>query len=621
MTIHFRTRRTSVLVFPFVAFAHLTTAQIAAAQSTTNQAAQDRDTIIVTGTRFEMPLDQVGRSVSVINKQEIERRQQRFLYDALNTTPGIQVTQSGSFGALASISLRGLPSNQTLVVQDGVVLNNPSSFGNTFDFANFDTAVIERIEVLRGAQSTLYGSDAIGGVINIVTKDGRDGFGGEAFLEGGSFGTYRGAASLLGGNDIASGRLTLSGVRTNGFSSADEANGNVEDDGFENVSISSKARLAPTDNLSVEFVAQYQDSENEFDSFTTVPVDGDEIGESEELSIAGFVTHQSFDGRLENQISISFLRNNRVNRTNGLPTFDALGTRISYEYQGTAKLTDWISVIAGAEYDHQESEVVVGFGGNQEIETISGFGLLQIQPVTFVTLNAGIRHDASSEFSDETTFSISTAIAVPQTGTIFRGSFAEGFRAPTAGELGFNPTLFAEFSDGWDIGVEQPLFDGRARFTATYFNQNIDDLIAFDLAAFTFVNVQEYSTKGVEIALDAYINDWLSVAASYTYTDAVNLSTSIAAGNQPNDKFSIELAMQPTDKLSISVGGTYNGEELDGATVLDDFFVLSLRGAYAISDQFTVFARVENATDADYQDNFGYGTAPASVFGGVKARF
>ena len=187
--------------------------------------------------------------------------------------------------------------------------------------------------------------------------------------------------------------------------------------------------------------------------------------------------------------------------------------------------------------------------------------------------------------------------------------------------MGFNPTLFAEFSDGWDVGIEQPLFDGLARITATYFNQNIDDLIAFDLAAFTFVNVQEFSTQGVEIALDAYINEWLSIAASYTYTDAVNLSTTLAAGNQPNDKVSIELAMQPTDRLSLSAGGVYNGAETDGAVVLDDFFVLSLRASYAVSDHFDMFARVENATDADYQDNFGYGTAPASVFGGIRARF
>lgn len=603
--------KAAILAAPLLTFVHP-----AAAEET-----EDRDTIIVTGTRFETPLDQIGRSVSVINAEEIEIRQQRFLYDAINNLPGVQVIRSGSFGALSSVSLRGLPSSQTLVVQDGVVLNNPSSFGNSFNFANVDTAVIERVEVLRGAQSTLYGSDAIGGVVNIITKDGRDGFGGEAFVEGGSFGTFRGAASLLGGDDQISGRLTISGVTTRGFSSADEANGNTEDDGYENFTISSKSRFAPSDNLTFDLVAQYQDSENEFDGFASGPVDGDEVGENEEVSIAGFATHTAFDSILENRLSITYLRNDRLNLTNGAPSFDALGTRISYEYQATINPADWVSVIAGAEYDKQESQIAVGFGGNQEIDTYSGFGLVQFQPVSFVTLNAGVRHDASSDFSNETTFSVSAAVEIPQTKTILRGSYAEGFRAPTAGELSFNPSLFAEFSDGWDIGLEQPLFDGRMRLSATYFDQQIDDLIAFDLAAFTFVNIQMFSTKGVEVALDAIVTDWLTIAASYTYTDAINLSTNIAAGNQPDDRFSVEVTARPHGRLTLSASVAYNGEEFSGATILDDFILVNIRAAYSVSDQLELFARVENATDAEYQDNFGFGTAPASVFGGVRVRF
>ncbi|MEL6363129.1 MAG: TonB-dependent receptor [Pseudomonadota bacterium] len=615
-----------------VLFAPAATAQDASAASEPIDVTDDRsdgeddgrlDTIIVTGTRFETPLDQVGRSVSVLTSEEIELRQQRFVFDALNAVPGVQIIRSGSFGALSSVSLRGLPSDQTLVVQDGVVLNNPASFGNGFNFANFDTADIERIEVLRGAQSTLYGSDAIGGVINIVTKDGREGFGADAFIEGGSFGTFRGAASVLGGNDIASGRVTVSGITTRGFSSADEANGNTEDDGFDNFTISSKGRFQPLENLVFDGIVRYQDSENEFDGFdfATGAADADEVGETQELSVAGFATNTLLDGKVENRFSVTYLLNDQVNLSDGVPSFDAEGTRVSAEYQGTVRPADWITVIAGAEYDVQESQVAVGFGGNQEIETISGFGLVQFQPLSFVTLNAGVRHDASPDFSDETTFSVSGVIEIPQTGTLLRGSYAEGFRAPTAGEFSFNPDLFAEFSDGWDIGLEQPLLDGRARFTVTYFDQAIDDLIAFDLAAFTFVNIQEFTSEGVEVALDARVTDWLTVNAAYTHTDALNLSTEIAAGNQPDDRFTVEFSAEPTDRLSLSLGITYNGEEEDGANILDDFVLVNLRGAYALTDKLELFARIENLNDANYQDNFGFGTAPLSGFGGVRARF
>ncbi len=580
------------------------------------------DTITVTGMRLPTPLDQVGRSVNVLTGEEIQLRQQRFLFDALAAIPGVQVVRTGSFGSAASVSIRGLDSDQTLVVQDGVVINNPASFGNGFNFANFDAGDVERVEVIRGAQSTLYGSDAIGGVINIVTKDGREGFGGDAFFEGGSFDTIRGGASLYGGNDTASGRISFSGVTTNGFSSADEANGNVEDDSFDNVTLSTKGRFQPVVSLLFEVVARYQDSENEFDSFAGGrPVDGDEIGQTEELTVAGFATHTALEGALQNRFAITYLRNDQLNVTDGAPSFDALGTRISYEYQGTVKPVAWAALVAGAEYDVQESEVTVGFGGNQQIKTTSGFGLLQLTPKDNIALNAGVRHDSSDEFGSETTFSVSGAYTLPQTGTILRGSFSEGFRAPTAGELGFNPDLFPEFSNGWDIGLEQPISDGRARVTATYFDQQIDDLIAFDLAAFTFVNIQEFESKGVEVALDADLYAWLSFRSAYTYVDATNVTTTNAALNQPKHRFNVELAARATDRLTLSLGVNYNGTELDGGNTLDSFTLVSVRGQYALNDTLELFARVENATDIDYQDNFGYGTAPISAFGGVRARF
>lgn len=600
----------------------LTLGAIAAFCTLPVSAQETEDTIIVTGTRFATPLDQVGRSVSVVTAEDIKERQQNFIYDAISTTPGVQVVRSGSFGALSSVSLRGLPSAQTLVVQDGIVLNDPSSFNNAFNFANFDTGDVERIEVLRGAQSTLYGSDAIGGVVNIITKDGRDGFGGEAFVEGGSFGTFRGGASLLGGNETASGRFTINGVTTSGFSTADEANGNTEDDGYDNITLSSKGRFAPTENIEFNVIARYQDSRSEFDDFGAQPIDGDGVAETEQLSLAGVATHTSFGGSVKNRVTISYLRTDALNMENGAVSFDALGDRVSYEYQGTFTPTEGVSVIAGAEYDQQKSEVTVGFGSSQEIETTSGFGLVQLQPVSFITLNAGVRYDSSSDFGNETTFTASTAIRIPQTGAVLRGSYSEGFRAPTAGELGFNPDLFAEFSDGWDIGIEQPFGNGRASISVTYFDQHIDDLIAFNLADLNFVNIQEFATKGIEIAATADVTNWLSISGAYTYIDAFNVSTTIAAGGQPDHRFNAQLAFRPSERLSFSTGINFNGREtFFGGVTLNSFTLVNVRGAYELTDKFEVFARIENVTDAEYQDNAGYGTAPLSAFGGVRARF
>lgn len=591
----------------------------AGAQERGAQDREEKDEVIVTGARFATPIDQVGRSVSVITAEEIDLRQQRFVFDALNAAPGVQVIRSGSFGALSSVSLRGLPSGQTLAVQDGVVLNDPSSFNNAFNFANFDTGDIERIEVLRGAQSTLYGSDAIGGVVNIVTKDGREGFGGEAYAEGGSFGTFRGSASVRGGGETASGRFTVSGVTTDGFSTADEANGNTEDDGFKNLTLSSKARLAPTDSLEFSLVARYQDSRTEFDNFS---VDGDGVADTKALTVAGFATHRSFGGAVENRVSVAYLRNDRFDTNFGAVSFDGVGERTSYEYQGTFVPAAWVSVIAGAEYDVQDSQVDTGFGASREIRTASGFGLVQLQPLEFVTLNAGVRHDASSEFGNETTFSVSGAVRVPLTGGVLRGSYAEGFRAPAAAELSQNPDLFAEFSAGWDIGFEQPFWNERASVSVTYFDQRIDDLIGFDPISFRPFNIEEFASEGIEVAVDAELAGWLSFSGAYTYTDALNLSQSEAAFGQPDHRFHAELAFRPADRFAFSTGVTFNGREtFFGGASLDSFTLVNLRGEYALSDRFDLFARIENVTDAEYQDNPGFGTAPLSAYGGVRARF
>lgn len=601
----------------------LAVASLAPVTALSQQATEsDIESLIVTGTRIPTPIDQEGRSVSIVTAKDIEIRQQRFVYEALQSVPGVQVTRSGSFGALASISVRGLESDQTLVVQDGIILNNPGTFGNTFNFANLDTSEIERIEVIRGAQSTLYGSDAIGGVINIVTKDGAEGFGANGFIEGGSFGTFRGAGTVRGGSKKLSGRLTISGVTTQGFSSADEANGNTEDDGFKNVTVSAKGRYRPLDTLTIDAVINYQDSENEFDSFSfSGPIDGDEIGQSEDLTIGGFATLETLSGKLSHRASITYIRSDRVNSLDGIPSFDSLGTRISYEYQGTAKFGEQLTLVFGAEYDEQEATTTVGFGGNQKIKTTSGYGLLQATPHERVTLTAGIRHDSSSDFGSETTFNGAAAIEIPVIETLLRGSYSQGFRAPTAGELGFNPTLFAEFSKGWDIGLERAFLDNRVRLSVTYFDQKIDDLIAFDLAAFTFVNIQEYASSGVELSAYLQLHETISVNLSYTYLDAFNVSTTVAAGNQPKNRFNADITWQPSSKLSLSASVLFNGKEPTSRGTLDSYTLISLRGEYALSDQFDVTLRIENATDADYQDNAGYGTAPLSVFGGLRARF
>lgn len=580
-----------------------------------------RDVIIVTATRIPTELKEVGRSVAVVTAEDIEVGQYHFVYDAISGTPGVQITRSGSFGATASLSVRGLAGDQTLVVQDGIVLNNPSLFGNSFDFANLDASDIEQIEILRGAQSTLYGPDAIGGVVNIVTKSGAEGFGANGYVEGGSFGTVRGAATVRGGVDDFSGRLTFSGMRTNGYSSAERRNGNPERDGYDNISISSKVRYAPHDAVELQAVAKYQDSNNEFDSFTSMPIDGAEDGDTEQITIAASARFDLFDGVLNNQFLLTYLQSDMEFATGDIITFDTRGERISYEYQGILQLLDEAELAFGAEYEEQESATIVGFGANKVIDSTSGFGLLQVRPVEGLTLSAGVRHDANSDYANQTTFSLSGALELFDGDTILRSSFSEGFKAPSVGELGFNSDLSPEISEGWDVGLEHVMFDDRIKVQVTYFEQNVQDLIAFDLSLFNFLNVQEFDTSGVEVSAFFQICDKLQLNTNYTYLDAFNVSTTLASGNQPANSFGAEVLYQPTPRLTLSASVLHNGQEPSGAVVLDRYTTVAARVQYQINDTVEVFGRVENATDKFYQDNNGYGTAPVSGYGGVRVRF
>lgn len=582
---------------------------------------KDIDNLIVTGTRIAVPVSQAGRSISVITAEDIALRQDRFVFDALQSVPGIQVTRSGSLGALSSVSIRGLGSSQTLVVQDGIVINNPATFDNGFNFANFDTSDIERIEVIRGAQSTLYGSDAIGGVINIVTKDGTGGLGGSAYAEGGAFATARGAATVRGGNQRLSGRATIAGTRSNGYSAADKANGNTEKDGYETISLSAKGRLKAAETLQFDGVLRYQDSESDFDSFTFQPVDGDAVAHSKELTLGGFATLVTLGGQLDHRVSATYSRTKLRDEEDGLASFDSEGSRIAYEYQATLKPIDQVTLVAGAEYDVQQAKTFTGFGGNQKIKTTSGYGLLQLAPIDGVTLNMGLRHDSSGDFGSETTFSGAGAVQLPVVGVTLRGSYSEGFRAPTAAELGFNPDLFAEFAKGWDIGMARGFWDDRMQLSVTYFSQRLRDRIAFDLSAFTFINIQQFKTSGIEAAAGLRLLDNLSLELAYTYLDAFNITTSTTAGNQPDHRLNADIVWRPSKALTLSAGVLHNGKEESFAATLDSFTLLTLRAEYALAANWDVFGRVENATDAQYQDNAGFGTAPLSAYAGVRTRF
>lgn len=577
-------------------------------------AAEQAPEIVVTATRTEIATSQVGSSISVLTAEEIEERQYAFTVDAVRSLPGVIINQNGPFGGSATIRIRGASSDQTLVLVDGVVVNDPSSPGAGFNFANLDPNDIERIELLRGPQSTLYGSQAIGGVVNIITKRASEPFAYSAFLEAGSYNTLRSGGTVSGIQGQTDYSLSLSGVRTNGISKADENDGNIEEDGYKNYTVSGNVGHNVTENLRAEGTIRYSDSRNEFDASGGIGGDGDRVGHTRELQTTASLHLSTFSGQLENSLTASYAMVDRDNETNGARSFGNTGLRTAFEYIGEITTSDTWNAIVGLKTEDTEIR------GSSSIRTDSVFGQVQLLPIEDLSLIGGVRHDDHETAGGVTTFRFTGAYALPETGTVFRASWGEGFKSPSPFQLSVTPTLSPEESRGWDAGIEQEFLDGAASVQINYFDQEVENQIGFLFGPFRYVNIDQVETEGWEVIASARPADWIDLSANFTHQSAIDVSTGSQLIRTPANIANLNVTTYPTEQLSIGGSLTWNDDETDTAGLVQDWFRVDLRSSYQLNDQVELFGRVENLLDEQYQDILGYGTPGVSGFFGVRIK-
>ncbi|HBN93127.1 MULTISPECIES: TonB-dependent receptor plug domain-containing protein, partial [unclassified Hyphomonas] len=483
------------------------------------------DTIIVNGSRLDQTMTEIGSSVSVITRDDLEELGVDFALDAIATAPGVTVNQNGAFGGNASVRIRGASNDQTLVLIDGVPVNDPTGTGGGYNFAYLDTDTIERIEVLKGPQSTLWGSDAIGGVVSITTKRPTEGLSGTVFGEYGSFNTLRGGASISNANEIGDFRLAATGLTTDGISKADEANGNSEDDGYDSQTVSAKGGLNLPASVRLETSLMWSDAESEYDSYAFGAqgsvADGDEVTNSETLS--GNITLKAplFDGRLENLVQIGYADIERENTSNGVQSYFTEGDRVLFRYQGTFAINDTNTLAFGTEREETSAN-------EQESSIDSLFALYEFKPVDSLTLTGGIRVDDHETFGSETTGRVAAAWTATDQLT-FKASWGQGFKAPSifqstyictfCGLTAPNTNLKAETSEAYDIGVQWQSADERIVLGATLFDQETENMIDFSYTA-GYDNIALVDSQGGELTGAYAINNWLGIAASYTFIDS-----------------------------------------------------------------------------------------------------
>jgi vitamin B12 transporter len=583
--------------------------------------------MIITATRTPQPMARIGSSVSAVDTGDIERRQAVFAHDVLATLPGVVVNQNGPLGGTATVRIRGMLSEQTLVLIDGVTVNDPASPGSGFNFAHLDLNDVERVEVLRGSQSTLYGSDAIGGVINIITKRGGPGVHLNGYAEGGSFATFRGGATLKGASGGFDYRLSLSGITSDGISRADKRDGNTEKDGYEAATLSGNVGYAFNDMFRLEGNVRYSDSTAETDSYGDITgvADGDEESKAKELNAhsRGIIT--LFDGKFENIVTLSHMKIDRENFLDGVSNYGGVGKRDAVEYQGNVRFMDEVTLTFGAK--HEETRIRTATE-NADVTIKSLYAQVQVLPLNALSLVGGVRADDHETFGTATTARFTAAYQIEEIGTTLRGSWGEGFKAPTPFQLTFfccgapgpNINLQPEESRGWDMGIEQALWNERGSLSLTYYRQTSKNLIGF---AFPdgYVNINRARSKGVEASLRLAVTPWAQVQASYTRTLAIDRATGMQFNLIPKDEGSVVVDFVVTERFGVAVEGRYTGKKQDTYGIVDDWVRADVRVRYKLNDTVELYGRVENLFDKHYQETFGYGTPGISAYGGVRAAF
>ncbi len=603
--------------------------------------------VVVSATRIEIPVREAGSSVTVISGSQIEEQQKPTVPDVLRTVPGLDVVKRQ--GA-TSVFMRGAKSEHTLVLIDGIEMNDPISPGRAFDFSYLTVDNIERIEVIRGPQSTLYGSDAIGGVINIITKKGKGSPSGFVSAEAGSFHTFRERAGISGGNSFANYSLGISRLDTEGISAADRDDGNHEDDGLENTTVSGRVGLTPGESFGLDVILRWIDAEADIDN--SGGPGGDDPNYTTETQQLYFRSQASLlllDDLWEQKLGFSLTDYSRegqndtdADHPDDLSRDSYDGKIVKFDWQHDLYLHETNTLTLGAETEAEKgrsdyySQSIYGpYSSTFDEETArtSSFYLqdrITLRDSLFTTL--GVRVDDHNRFGTETTYRITTAYCINQSGTTIKGSYGTGFKAPTLYQLYSaygDETLDPEESTGWDVGVEQTLFGERLKLSATYFSNDFDDLIDYDTGLWKYVNVAEALSHGIELVATLMPTDDLTIRAGYTYTDTQDKTTGEDLLLRARNRFGFNVNYRILNKANINLDISHIGSRYDNdfstwpatRVRLDPYTLVNLAASYCITGSVQLFSRVENLFDEEYEEVKGYGTAGFSVYGGLKVTF
>ena len=606
-----------------------------AVRSTTNgQDEAEAAPVIVSATRTEIPLDQSPSSVSVIDSQDIDRKQIERVSDALREVPGLSVVQTGTPGQLTSVFTRGLRSEHTQVLLDGIPVNQ--GLQGAFNFADLTTDNIERIEVVRGPQSILYGPRALAGVIQIFTKQGEETPGATFAAEGGSYGMFRESVQSDGKIDMFDYSFGASRLDT------DNARPNNQ---YRNTAAIADVGWSPNEQLRIGSLFTYSlsDTGNPNTIFNPKPIDN---FLTERWLIAPHVDLRINDW-WEHKIIFSYDHERQLNDPNedGFvgPT-RALFERTTIDYQNDLRPASWLTLTSGFFYSRvnagQERPFVLQIFGPQptfvsdHTEETAGFLQATLTPIENLIFVAGGRFDHFNQFGDVWTYRFAGSYKIDKTNTTLHSSVATGFSPPSSQDkiFGMNFGLRPEKDLGWDAGIEQRLWENRVTVGTTYFHNDLSNLIGFN-GLFETLNLGAAETQGLETELRAQPIADLVFTASYTYLDAektssvdINQPVGARLPRRPRNEVYVSASYLWWKKLRTTIAAkfvnareeiNFGGPNFD----IEDYSFVNFAAEYKINPHLSIFGRIDNLTNEHYAEVFGFPNLGTAAYAGMRVRF
>ncbi len=594
--------------------------------------------IVVTAVGAQQTVDQTGQAITRIDRALIEARQTTSVSELLSTTSGVTVSRNGGPGQPTAVRIRGAEGDQTLVLIDGVRVNDPSAVGGGFDFGNLLTGNIDRIEVLRGPNSVPWGSQAIGGVVNIVTARPMESFDASLTAEYG----YSNAKKLVGNVRGGFGpvRASLGGgwFEDDGISAFKFG---TERDGYRQYAANGRVEIDLSPDVSIDLRGNYADSRVGFDGFPPPAFSfADTTGYSTTKQAFGYagINAALFDGAMKNRLAFTISDTRRASFSSATATPSRFkGRSERFEYQGDATVAAGLRAVFGI-----ENETTRFNNGTTTVSTgvTSGYAQLIANPADALTLTGGVRIDSHRTYGTKATFSANAAWHVGS-GTILRASYGEGFKAPTLFQLFSNfgnTALKPETAQSYDLGIEQSLVEGTLKIGATLFHRDttnqIDFFSCFGVTApvcasrpnGVYDNIARTRAQGVETFVELRPSRTLVLNANYTLTDAKNRLTGIDLLRRPRHSVNANIDWTPRDwvRLGASVQTVSDSRDSDfrtfSPTSLDGYTLVGLRAAVSLGQQFEIYGRVDNLTDTVYETVSGYGTAGRNAHVGVRVK-